>query len=77
MSQKPSKQFNSRKFQGQMERELIIGGIAVGLVVGGGLIYLFWGISALMTSLTCVVSFGGLILVVWLFLKVIEIVSRD
>ena len=77
MSQKPSKQFNSRNFQGQMERELIIGGIAVGLVVGGGLIYLFWGLSSLITSLACVAGFGGLILVVWLFLKVIEIVSRD
>ena len=77
MSQKPSKQFNSRKFQGQMERELIIGGIAVGLVVGGGLIYLFWGTSALITSLTCFAGFGGVILLVWLFLKVIERVSRD
>ena len=77
MPQKPAKSFNSRTYQGQMERELIFGGTIIGLMVGGGLIYFFWGQSALFTSLICFGGFLGLIAVVCLFLKVIEIASRD
>ncbi len=77
MTPKPDKPFNSRKYQGQIERELIVGGIIVGVVVGGGLIALIWGSTAFFTALGCFVLFLGLIVVIWLFLKVLEIVSRD
>lgn len=77
MAKKPDPIFNSRKYQGQVERELVIGGTIVGLIVGGGLIYLFWGQSALVISLMCFGGFLGLIAIVWLFLKGIEIISRD
>ena len=77
MPQKPEKVFNSRTYQGQVERELIIGGILVGFIVGGGLIALIWGIAALLTALIVVGFFLGLIAIVWLFLKLLEILSRD
>ena len=77
MPHKPDKVFNSRKYQGQVERELIIGGILVGTVVGGGLIALIWGSTVLFTALTILGLFFGVIVIVWLFLKLLEVVSRD
>ncbi len=77
MTPKPDQSFNSRKYQGQIERELIVGGMIVGVVVGGGLIWLIWGNTAFFTALGCFVLFLGLIVVIWAFLKVLEIVSRD
>ena len=77
MSQKPDKSFNSRKYQGQVERELIVGAILITLIVGGGLIALIWGREAFFTALG---FFGGALLLaglVWGFLKVLEIMSRD
>ncbi len=77
MTPKPDKPFNSRNYQGQLERELIIGGILVGVAVGGGLINLIWGSTAFFTALGCFVGFLGLIVILWLFFKLLEIVSRD
>ncbi len=77
MSKKPERLFDSRAYRGKIERELIIGGAAITLVVGGGLIALFWGNEAFFTSLLCFVSFAGLVLIVWLFLKLLEVISRD
>ena len=77
MSQKPDKSFNSRKYQGQVERELIVGAILITLIVGGGLIALIWGREAFFTALAFFI--GALLLagLVWGFLKVLEIISRD
>lgn len=77
MARKPGQQFNSRKYQGQIERELIIGGIIVGVVVGGGLIALIWGSTVFFTALGFFALFLSLIAVVWLFLKLLEFISRD
>jgi glucose-6-phosphate-specific signal transduction histidine kinase len=77
MSQKPGKLFNSRKYQGQVERELIVGAILITLIVGGGLIALIWGKEAFFAAL---LFFGGALLLaglVWGFLKALEIMSRD
>ncbi|MBM3127412.1 MAG: hypothetical protein FJ009_02110 [Chloroflexi bacterium] len=74
---KSNKQFNSRTYTGQVERELIVGAILILLIVGGGLIALIWGREAFFTALAFFL--GALLLagLVWGFLKVIEIVSRD
>ena len=77
MSHKPDKTFNSRTYQGQVERELIIGGFLVGCVVGGGLIALIWGSAAFFTALTVLGLFLARIASVWLVLKLLEILSRD
>lgn len=77
MTRKPDKQFNSRGYQGQIERELIVGGVLITLLIGGGLIAWIWGQAAFFTAL---IFFGGALLLgglVWGFLKVLEIVSRD
>ena len=77
MTPKPDKPFNSRTYQGQVERELILGGILIGIVVGGGLIALIWGGTVFFSAMGCFALTLGLVAVIWLFLKVLEIVSRD
>jgi hypothetical protein len=62
---------DSRAYQRRLERELVIGGLAIGLVLGVGLIFLFWGQSAALTSLICFGLFLGVIAVVWGFLQLI------
>ncbi len=74
---KPERPFNSRRYQGQIERELIIGGILITIVLGGGLIALIWGGGAFVAALGCFALGLGLIGAIWLVLKVIEIASRD
>ncbi len=63
---------DSRAYQGQLERELIVGGLAIGAVVGIGLIYLIWGPTPALTSLVCFVGFLGIIALVWGFLLVVD-----
>jgi hypothetical protein len=74
---KSDQSFNSRTYGGQVERELIVGAILILLIVGGGLIALIWGRDAFFAALAFFV--GALLLggVVWGFLKILEIVSRD
>ncbi|MCL4396392.1 MAG: hypothetical protein M1482_16590, partial [Chloroflexi bacterium] len=68
MSHKPEKPFNSRTYQGQIERELVVGGMLVGLVVGGILIAVIWGTTVLFGALGIFALFLGLVFAVWLFL---------
>ncbi len=77
MSNKPEKSFNSRTYQGQVERELVFGGVLVGLIVGGGLIALFWGIAGLFTALLFFLGFWIMVGLIWGFLKALEIFTRD
>ncbi len=62
---------DSRSYQSRLERELVSGGLLIGLVVGVGLIYLFWGETAALTSLLCFGLFLGIIALVWGLLLVI------
>jgi len=77
MAKKPEKTFDSRKYQGQLERELVYGGVVVGLVIGGGLIALIWGIPALFVALVIFIGFWLLVGIIWGFLKMLEIITRD
>lgn len=56
---------NPRAYQRQLERELVLGGVIVGLVVGIGLIYFIWGATPALTALACFVLFLGVVALVW------------
>ena len=77
MSKKPERPFNSRRYQGQLDRELIIAGIIILVGLGGGLIALIWGMQTFLTSLLCFGGGIGLMAIIWGFLKILEIVSRE
>jgi hypothetical protein len=74
---KPEQSFNSRKYEGQLNRELIFGAIIITIVVGGGLVAWLWGRDAFVTAIGCIALGVGLGGVIWLFLKGIEIISRN
>ncbi len=74
---KPERLFDSRAYRGRIERELVLGGIAITIVLGGGLIALIWGRDAFFTALACFVGALGIGALIWLFLKLLELVSRD
>jgi uncharacterized membrane protein len=74
---KSPQEFNSRGYQRRLERELVIGGIVVGALVGVGLIYLIWGTNAAITSIGCFVLMILLIGVVWGFLTIIGRLSES
>ena len=77
MTDKPERPFNSRGYQGRLERELILGGIVITIVVGGGLVALIWGGSAFFAAMGCFALALGVAVMIWLFLKILEVVSRD
>ena len=77
MPKKIDQVFDSRKDQGKLERELVYGGVVIGLVVGGGLITLIWGVPALFVVLMIFLGFWVLVGIIWGFLKLLEMVTRD
>jgi hypothetical protein len=59
------------------ERELLIGAVFLLVVVGGGLIGLFFGIAAMLTALPCLLGGAGVIAGLYLFFAVLERWSED
>ena len=75
--QKPERRFDSRGYQGKIERELILGAVLITVAIGGGIIALIWGKDAFLAALGCIALAVGLGGVIYLFLKFLEIISRD
>ena len=75
--QKPEGRFDSRGYQGKLERELILGAVLIAVVIGGGIIALLWGHDAFVAALGCIALALGLGGVIYLVLKFLEIISRD
>ena len=66
-----------RKYSQQTSLRLILGGIALVLLIGGGLIYLVYGPAAAATSLLCIGIGLFPVLITLIFLQVIDwIVKR-
>ncbi len=69
---------NTRELQRRTDRNLIIGGLVILFVVGGGLIWLLYGIEQALTAELCMggllVLFGG---AYWLILKIMKAISNS
>ena len=67
---------NMRELHRRTDRNLIIGGLVILFVVGGGLIWLLYGIEQALTAELCM---GGLLALFagayWLILKIIKAIS--
>jgi hypothetical protein len=61
-----------RRMRKQYERQLLVGGIFLLVVVGGGLIGLFFGLGEMLAALPCLLSGAGAILGLYLFFAVLE-----
>ena len=64
-----------RKHRRQTERNLILGGFALLLLVGGGLVWLFYGGSAALASWLCLGGGIALFGIVYLILKLMDVWS--
>jgi hypothetical protein len=67
---------NMRELQRRTDRNLILGGLAILFVVGGGLIWLLFGVEQALAAELCMgsllVLFGG---TYWLILKILKALS--
>jgi len=57
--------------QKRHERQLLVGAIFLLVVVGGGLIGLFFGLGEMLTALPCLLGGAGAILVLYMFFAVL------
>ena len=57
----------------QTQVQLILGGMLVLVVVGGGLIWLLYGRTAAITAVSCLLVVAGLIGLLWLVLRLLEV----
>ncbi len=79
MTGKPpvNKPTNLRELQRRTERNLIIGALVILFIVGGGLIWLLYGLEQALTAELCMggllAFFGG---VYWLLVKLAKAISK-
>jgi len=69
---KKNRSFNPRRHWQQTQVRLIVGGILTLLVVGGGLVWAFYGQAAALTAAACLLAAGGVMGLLWLILAVLE-----
>jgi hypothetical protein len=68
---------NPRRHQAETERNLLIGAVILLLVVGGGLIAALYGRGAGVLGLVCIAGGVGLLLTLFLLLKLFERLGGD
>lgn len=64
----PQKPRDLRRYARQTNYRLLVGGIALLYLVGGGLIYWFYGPSALVSGLVCMTTAITPLLIIYIFL---------
>jgi hypothetical protein len=69
--------FSPRQHWHQTQVHLILGGLTLVLVVGGGLVWLFYGRAAAITAASCLLGGGAVIGFLWLLLTLLERWVRD
>jgi TM2 domain-containing membrane protein YozV len=65
-----------RKYAKQTNTRLIVGGILILFILGDGLIYAFYGASAAVMGLVCLVAGLFPLLLIWLALAALEWFTR-
>lgn len=72
-----SQSFDPRRHRAQTERRLIIAGLLILFVIGGGLIYIFYGSNAWLSGMLCMGAGVLLLLLLWGILTLLDALSRD
>jgi hypothetical protein len=71
------KSFSPERHQSKTMSRLVMGGFLVLLGVGGVLIWAFYGGSAAVTAIVCILGFGGILGLLWLILTLMELWVKD
>lgn len=69
---KEKRSFDPRRHWRQTQSRLILAGLAVLVVVGGGLVWLLYGRSAAITAVLCLLVAAGVLGFLWLLLTLLE-----
>ena len=64
--------FNPRRHMQQTQGRLIFAGLAVLIIVGGGLVWVLYGSQAAVTAVSCLLVAVGLVGFLWLILALLE-----
>ena len=64
--------FDPRRHWNQTQIRLILGGLAVLVVIGGGLVWLLYGSAAAITAVACLLGFAAVLGLLWLILGLLE-----
>lgn len=69
--------FSPERHRRQTRARLILGGMLVLLVVGGGLVWLFYGRAAAFTAVLCLLGAAVVMALLWLILTLLERWVKD
>ena len=64
------------KFAKQTNRRLVVGFILILLLIGDGLIYLFYGIESAIFGLICIGAGFIPLILIWLILGIVEKIAK-
>jgi protein-S-isoprenylcysteine O-methyltransferase Ste14 len=71
------KEFSVDRHQRQTQNRLIIAGFLILLGVGGGLVWVFYGSTAAVTAVACLLAAAGLFGLLWLILTLLELWVKE
>lgn len=74
---KDGRPFSPERHRRQTRARLILGGMLVLLVVGGGLVWLFYGRTAAFTAVVCLLGAAAVMALLWLILTLLERWVKD
>ena len=69
---KTRRSFDPRRHMQQTQARLIVAGLALLIIVGGGLVWLLYGDVAAVSAVSCLLVAVGLVGLLWLILTVLE-----
>jgi hypothetical protein len=64
--------FDPRRHWQQTQLRLLLGGLVTVAVVGGGLVWALYGLSAAVTAVMCLLAAAGVLGLLWLILTLLE-----
>ncbi len=67
-----NRSFNPMRHWEQTQIRLFLGGMLTVLVVGGGLVWVFYGRAAALTAVACLLGAGGVFAFLWLILALLD-----
>ena len=64
--------FDPRRHWQQTQVRLLLGGLVTVAVIGGGLVWALYGLSAAVTAVMCLLAAAGVLGLLWLILTLLE-----
>jgi polyferredoxin len=69
---KEKRSFDPQQHWRETQTRLLVGGMLILLLVGGSLVWVFYGRAAALTAIACLLATGGVLGLLWLILTLLE-----